>query len=130
MCDVDTMSQMLEDHYGNIYHTDIIVPPEIIRSEYQAIAGKRYEVTFYGEVVGKKGDVYQFWKIENAYDDFKDYPVTENCLPNYNFPMKIEEKQVYILDVVSKDGSVDRGYYITDNYSWQGYDVAMQFNID
>ena len=93
-CNIDTMSQMLSDHYGDTFHTDIIVLPDDIRNDILSVAGKEYEATFFGEIAIDSETKYAYGRLENAFEDLKDCPLTENVLPYYNYPMKIEEQQI------------------------------------
>lgn len=50
----------------------------------------------------------EFWRLENAYDDFKDKPMAGDFLPNNNYPMLIETGQIFVIDYAKTDGSVVR----------------------
>lgn len=129
-CNIDTMSQMLSDHYGDTFHTDLIVLPENIRTDTLTVAGKEYEATFFGEIAIDSETKYAYGRLENAFEDLKDCPLTENVLPYYNFPMKIEEQQIYILEEIKKDGSVERYFYRSDGYTWEGYPTTIEIKIE
>lgn len=126
---VDTMAQTVADRFGDILHTDMIVLSSIIRTDIITVNGKDYEAVYYGEDVWQ-GTKYEYWRLENAFEDFKDYPLTDNYLPYYNYPMKVEEQQIYVIDVTNTDGSFERWYYRSDNYVEDGYLTTLEFKVD
>lgn len=67
--------------------------------------------------------------LEHAYDDFKDHPKTGDVLPYNNYPMKIEEGQVFLVELTKKDGAVIRGYYRSDGNRWEGLLTTEEFEI-
>lgn len=71
-----------------------------------------------------------FWRLETAYDDFKDQPKTGDVLPYDNFPMLVEAGQVFIIDYTKTDGSVTRQYYRSDGYEWEGRPSTEEFSVN
>lgn len=69
----------------------------------------------------------EFWRLENAYEDFKENEKLGNVLPYDNYPMLIEEGQVFVIDYTKIDGSVMRHYYRSDGNVWNGLPVTEQF---
>ena len=127
--ETDSMGQRIMDHYGDVYHWDIIMLPGVVKSDRITVAGKEYEATYFGETKYNNGMRLAFWRLENAFEDFKDYPLMDETLPYYNYPMKMEEQQIYILEIAWKDGSVEREYFRTDNYTWEGYLTSMRMEM-
>lgn len=68
--------------------------------------------------------------MENAYDDLKDHATTGNVLPYNNYPMTVEEGQIFVIDYTKTDGSVVREYYRSDGNTWQGSPTTEEFEID
>ena len=95
------------------------------------VAGRAYQASCFGEedISGLSED-YQsraFWRLEGAYEDFKDCPATDEVLPYNNYPMPIETGQVFVLDYTQKDGTVTRFYYRSDGEVWNGMDCTTEF---
>ena len=72
----------------------------------------------------------EFWRLENAYDDFKDRSKTGEVLPYSNYPMQIETGQVFVIDYTKKDGAVVRMYYRSDGYVWSGMKSTEEFTVE
>lgn len=62
----------------------------------------------------------EFWRLEDAYEDFKENPVTGNVLPYNNYPMKIDTGQIFVIDYTMTDGSVKRTYFRSSGAKWYG----------
>jgi hypothetical protein len=84
------------------------------------IGGKDYEATYFGiqdlrEFLEGQYLSREFWRVENAYDDFKNYKAeAENYLPYNRYPMDIELKQVFALRYVLADGTERTEYHRSD----------------
>ncbi len=72
----------------------------------------------------------EFWRLENAYDDFMDRPKTNQVLPYSNYPMLIEKGQVFIIDYTKTDGSVIRKYYRSDGYVWNNVPSTEEITVE
>ncbi len=125
---IPCMANQLQKIFGDSLHTQnlsIIDSPISIGT--MKVKDKEYQAAYFG-----KGDLsklfpkYQyreFWRLENAYEDFKDNPVTGNVLPysNYsiseyrnskdNYAINIELKNIYVIDYIHKDGTKHREYH-------------------
>lgn len=89
-----------------------------------------YEASYFGvqDISGFKNYTYrEFWRLENAYDDFKDLAKTGDVLPYNNFPMLIETGQVFVIDYTKTDDCVERKYYRSDGYVWEGLPSTEEF---
>ena len=71
----------------------------------------------------------EFWRLEHAYDDFKDCELTSDNLPYSNYPMRIETGQVFVIDYTKTDGSVTRLYYRSDGDQWNGSPSTSGFSV-
>ncbi len=96
----------------------------MIRTDKITVDGKEYEASYFGEAdMSSWSDIYQkraFWRLEGAYDDFKDRIKTRIVLPYNNYPaMDIQAGQVFMIDYTKKDGTVKREYYISDGTVWR-----------
>ena len=97
------------------------------------IGGKEYTALYYGKAdlsaVLPDFQFREFWRVEDAYEDFKDNPVTGNVLPYNNYPMKIETGQIFIIEYTKKDGSVFREYHRSAGNTWQGSPATEEFQV-
>ena len=96
------------------------------------VGGKEYTATFLGKEDINWHEDYtsrEFWRLENAYDDFKNAEKTGIVKPCDNYPMLIETEQVFVLDFTKNDDSVNRLYYIFDGSDWQNTPVTSQIKI-
>ncbi len=87
------------------------------------INGKEYEAGFLGEADmsswSSEFSKRKYWRLENAYDDFKDNPKLVQVLPYNNYPpINIQIGQVFMVDYHKLDGTVIRKYYIADGTVW------------
>ena len=50
-------------------------------------------------------------------------------LPYNNYPMEVEEGQVFVIDYTKTDGSVIREYHRADGNTWQGSLATEEFSL-
>lgn len=133
---VPCMANQLKVRYGDaIWAEDLtwltkMIEPE--RVDKFTINNKEYKASYFGkqDLNGFNGYAYrQFWRLENAYDDFKNNEKTGDVLPYDNYPMLIETGQVFVIDYVKTDGFVERTYYRSDGYVWEGLPSTEEFVI-
>ncbi len=126
-------NQLKEVYTDNIYSEDLAwLAKEIepIREDTITISNKKYTASYFGkeDLTGFKDYASrEFWRLENAYNDFKDSSKTGDVLPYDNYPMQIETGQVFVIDYTKTDGSVIRGYYRSDGYVWNGAPSTEEF---
>lgn len=134
---VPCMANQLKKRYGDaVYSEDIswlekMIEP--IRVDIITINGKDYEATYFGkqDLNGFKDYAYrEYWRLENAYDDFKYNKKTGNVLPYDNYIMQIEKGQVFVIDYTKLDGSVKREYHRSDGRIWNGSPVTEEFIVE
>ena len=130
---VPCMANQLHEVYGDDLHTEDLtgIP---LRVDTIMVDGKEYQAPYYGEQdttgFSKDYSSREFWRLEDAYNDFKDNPKTGNILPYDNYPMPVGEGQVFVIDYTRPDGTVDRQYQRTDGYIWQGRPSAEEFTLE
>lgn len=135
---VPCMANQLYKRYGNALHaedlTSLALNHEASRTDTIKIGEKEYTALYFG-----KADISaafpdfqcrEFWRLENAYDDFKDNSRTGNVLPYNNYPMEIETGQIFVIDYTKMDGSIVREYHRSDGNTWQGAPATEEFRID
>ena len=110
------------DIWNDEYTTVVINEKEKIRKDAIKIGQKTYSALYFGKVdISRWSQAYacrEFWRIEDAYDDFSRCAKTDDVLPYNNYPMPVKTGQVFIIDYTRKDGSVERKYYRSDGDVW------------
>lgn len=135
---VPSMANQLHTIYGNAVHTEDLtwvakdITPE--RMDTITVAGENYQAAYFGkEDLRRLSRDYvsqEFWRLENAYDDFKDQPKLYYSILSYaDYPMLIETGQVFVLDLTRTDGSVVRKYYRSDGNERNNRPVTEEFII-
>jgi len=134
---VPCMAAQLKERYGDVIYAEdltwLLRDIEPIRSDVISVGEKEYEATYYGQQDVSQHEVMKcrdFWRLENAYDDFKDIPLADDDLPYDNYPMLVDEGQVFVIEYTLKDGSVMRMYYRSDGISSDGRPLTSQFIVE
>lgn len=133
---VPCMANQLKTHYGDIIYTEDLSPFALLlepeRTETLTIAGKDYTADYFGKVDISWHPTFlyrEFWRIENAYEDFKSCPKTGDALPADNYPMPIAVEQVFVIDYTAVDGSITRMYYRCDGNQWDNQLITEEFTM-
>jgi len=130
---VPCMGNQLKVRYGEAVHSEDlkITAPE--RTDVITVAGKDYDAAYFGEYDLTGFQNYKsraYWRLENAYDDFKSSPTTGDVQPADSYPMVVEAGQVYMVDYTTTDGVVTRVYYRADGDKWNGMPVTAEFTVE
>lgn len=130
------MAAQLADRYGDALHTEDLswmadLPQRV---DTITVAGKAYEASYFGQedISGWSDTVISraCWRLEGAYEDFKDCPEAGDVLPYDNYPMQIQAGEVFVIDYTRKDGTVERVYYRSDpGIQWQGKPATEAFTV-
>lgn len=133
---VPCMAGQLAELYGGAVHSEDLswLSREIdpVRTGKMELAGKEYQAACFGrQAITWNGDFAsrEFWRLENAYDDFKNCPKTGDVLPYDNYPMNLEAGEVFVIDYTRTDGSVVRRYYCSDGRVWENRPVTEEFTV-
>jgi len=134
---VPCMANQLKKNYGDIVPSEDLSwmqdDIEPTRTDTITINGKDYNASYFGkeDLTGFKNYTYrEFWRLENAYDDFKNNPKNGDMLPYDNYPMPIETGQVFVVDIGITDGSVMRLYFRSDgNFFNSNRPTTEQFTL-
>lgn len=122
------MANQLKNRYnGSIYSKDLsqyrkdkdIAP---LRKDTILFKEKEYEASYFGKLAFTEFEAYkyrEFWRLENAYEDFKDEKKTNEVLPYDNYPMVVGIEEVFVVDYTKTDGSVERVFYRSDGRIWK-----------
>lgn len=98
---------------------------QILRTEKLTVDGKEYTASYFGEQDMSHWSDYankrEFWRLENAGDDFKNKRTENDVLPYNNYPstIKFEIGQVFVVAYTKKDGEIEYAYYIADGFIWE-----------
>ncbi len=136
---IPCMANQLKQRYGDALSSENLilsvrsdVKPE--RTDVIEVGGKGYEAAYFGQMdlswFSEDMQYREFWRLENAYDDFKDKAATGNVLPYDNYPMEVQEGQIFVIDYHYTDGSVVREYHRADGSTWQGSPATVQFQAE
>ena len=127
--------QDLFEHFPYRYENFELIDIHHARHEEKiTVAGKEYEAMYFGEQDLTQFNLAfvkrEFWRLENAFDDFKNNALTGDNLPYGNYPMAIEAGQIFVIDYTDGDGNVTRMYYRSDGTVWQGNPTTVEFIIE
>ena len=108
---------------------------DVIKKDIIEIEGKKYEASYFGErdmsSWSKAFSKRKYWRLENAYDDFKDRVKLRWLLPYNNYPpIDIEVGQIFLVDHYRYDGTVEHKYYISDGAVWNNMRCTTEFVLD
>lgn len=131
----DTMASRLMEQYGERLHClnlTYLAAPELEpeRTDNILVGEGVYEASYFGKEDISSWSNYlcrEFWRLEDAYEDFRDAPKTGNVLPYNNYPTRLEAGQVYVIDYTRKDGTVERRFFRSDGAVWQGMETTEEF---
>lgn len=129
-----SMAKMLAEYYGNVIRSENLMYAEAERIDTLNIAGKEYQASYFGsQDLSQTLPDYssrEFWRLENAYEDFRDAPLTSDVLPYNNYPMQIETGQVFVIDYTMKNGTKVRKYYRSDGVEWNNLPSTQEFKVN
>ncbi|MCL2638804.1 MAG: hypothetical protein FWD48_10605 [Oscillospiraceae bacterium] len=132
MPSVPTMAENLRAIYSDAVHS-VNLANEPIRVDLISVGGKEYQAFYFGaediSALGLNFVSREFWRLENAYDDFKNHSKTGDFLPFNNYPMPLETGQVFVIDYTTIDDSVVRMYYRSDGNTWRDSPATEEFII-
>ncbi|MEA4822561.1 MAG: hypothetical protein VB111_00390 [Clostridiaceae bacterium] len=133
---VQCMANQLKTKYGdNLYSEDLSsmgMEPDATGTI--TVDGKDWQALYYGKQdmssFSKEYVCREFWRLENAYEDFQDKPKTGDLLPYNNYPMPIDKGQVFMIDYIKADQSVVRKYYRSDGNLWDAKPITEEFTLE
>ncbi len=129
--------KQLKQHYGQAIHTEDLSllsnDRDVIEMNTMEVAGKRYDAAYFGKVdlsaSSAEFKYREFWRLEQAYEDFKDAEPTGKTIPYSSFPMPVEKGQVIVVDYVKADNSKIRQYYRASASDWYGEPHAEEIMV-
>lgn len=130
---VPSMAGQLQQYYDTLYTCNLAFQTGFVEGEQIRLGGKDYEAIWLGKqnLTGSQNFIHRvFWRLENAYDDFKVMDTTGDVLPYNNYPSEVKEGQVFRIDYTTNDGSVRSQYYRSDGMIWNGLPVTEEFVVE
>lgn len=128
------MVVQLKEKYGNLIQVEGMTWVDPISTEKLTINEKEYDSEYYGEfdISYWECDIEKFrmWKIENAYEDLKDNSPYDDWFMVYECPFEVKENEIYIIDYVYYDGTIERIVYKSDRVNYDGSPAIHAINID
>lgn len=118
------MAGKLRERYGEAIHTeDLSWLAAYVGTKEVEIAGREYEAdAFYQDLRGyfENYSGRYFFRLKNVGEEFDQWNRSGNVLPYGNYPMVVEEGQVFLVELIGTDGSVISGIYRADGTVWNG----------
>lgn len=136
--DNSCMANRLLAQYGEAVHSEdlsylALADIEPLRLDKLEIAGREYTAAYFGEedltAWLPEYKCRRFWRLEEAYADFKDCPTNGDMLPYNNYPMMIKPEQVFLVEYETADGEILQWYYRADGHTWQGMPTTEGIDI-
>lgn len=133
------MANQLSKHYpGILFSADlsVLVKEDVkpLRVDTITVGGKEYQASYFGkEDLSQLIPQYsfrEFWRLEDAYEDFKEKEKSGDVLPYSNYPMLVKTGEVFVIDYTMADNSVVRMFYRSDGNEWQGSPATENFLTD
>ena len=127
--DIPAMASQLKELYGDkVSGEDLTMvgkeDMEPLETTVIKIGGKEYPASDFGEedLTGMIQDIAsrRFWRLEEAYEDFADAEKNGDMLPCNNYPMAVEEGQVFMIVYKKTDGEELTLFYRSDGNEWNG----------
>ena len=119
-----SLAKLLSDHIDNrVVRTDLSYAllndllEEAISYDEMIIGDKTYQVAFYGRNEFTGSDMilsYDYYRVIDAFDDFKDNHQLDTVIYPYHYPMKLSDQEVYLTVAHLKDKTTMNYYAITN----------------
>lgn len=135
---VPCMANQLHEKYGDKLHTESLKEyawiTEPLKTETIEVDGKDYKADYFGKSSTFSDQdgwhSMKCWRLEEAYQDFKEAPLSGEMWDQESFPMKLKAKQVYVVEINHNDGTVERKYFRTDPNSFKKMGYVKEFMLD
>lgn len=97
--------------------------------EYQALYGGNFSLE--GAIEGFDHYTYaEFYRLEDAYDDFSDYTTLSTTVPYSKFPFEVEDGQVFVIQFSNPNGETLTKYFRGDGMRKDNELVVNEFKLD
>ncbi len=137
---VPSMANQLSKYYGDRVHSEsltylsgvLLVEPLDIQT--LTVNGKPYKASYFGRqflaTILPKYVYRDFWRLDNAYGDFRGNPKNGNVLPYNNYPMEVHLGEVFVIEFSKTDGTLERQWYRSDGMMWNGLPSTEEFILE
>ena len=111
------------------------VKREPIRVDKITIGSTIFDASYFGEFDRSSDSGYavklEFWRLENTGNIFNHCAKKSNVLPYNNYPsITIEKGQVFVVDCHTRQGTVERSYYLADGTIWRDMLSTREITVD
>lgn len=111
------------------------VKREPIRVDKITIGSTVFDASYFGELDRSSDSGYavklEFWRLENSGNTFNHCTKKSNVLPYNNYPsIDIEKGQVFVVDCYTRQGTVERSYYLADGTIWRDMPVTKEIIVN
>lgn len=133
LCMANQLKKRYGEHIVSEDLSDFVKDIEPFRIDTMTINEEEYKASYFGkaDLTGMGDYAYgEYWRLEDAYNDFKDSKKSKNVLPYSNYPMLIEEGQIFVIDYTKLDGSVERKYYYADGTVWKTLPSTVEIIVE
>lgn len=138
--EIPGMASQLHEKYGDALKTENLAlwwldhkPCEPLCVETFDVQGKVYKALYFGEEDLTSGSknyaLRKFWRLEEAFEDFKDGAQTGDWLPYDNYPVKVEPGQVFLIQYTRKDGTIEQKYYVVTGKVHEGMPITLEVQV-
>lgn len=130
----DTLAKQLAAYYGDRLHIRDLYLRDPIRIDQMQINGKTYTATYFGcyetENARAKIQRIDFWRLEDAYEDFASIPATDDFENSREFPFEVTAGQVIVAENTLRNTTVERIYYRADGDVKNGKTIVWIIKLD
>ena len=111
------------------------VKREPIRVDKITIGSTIFDASYFGDFDRSSDSGYavklEFWRLENTGNIFNHCAKKSNVLPYNNYPsITIEKGQVFVVDCHTRQGTVERSYYLADGTIWRDMLSTREITVD
>jgi hypothetical protein len=126
----------LKEKYGDLIQVEGMTWRDPISTEKMIVNGKEYDATYFGETDISDWEwtyvKYRVWRLEDSYEDLKD------CYPDYSwgyqyvyeYPMKVEKNEIYIMEFEDIEGNTERAYFKSDIVQCEGSPATLGISVE
>ena len=137
---VNSMANQLTEIYGDrVITTDLsgellkgLLEEPISIGEIE-VGSKVYKAEYYGMSENTGSELiksFEYWKLIDSYEDFKNSKQLDMIIYAYNYPMKIEENNIYMIVATLKDDTTMTYYAIADGSKVDNLLITKQISVD
>ncbi|MCL2015586.1 MAG: hypothetical protein FWG68_04995 [Defluviitaleaceae bacterium] len=131
---IPTLATRLLEIYGDAIITNNLLDILLMPTATIEIGGVAYTATFTGETgltnMGLPFVHIMFYRLEDAYNDFRDNPTTDDVLPLSNFHVDVEQGQIFAIILELQDGTMEVSLYRYSGHIWNNQPSTQQIYIE